>query len=372
MRYTTAIQLRLRTLAGWLLPGVLLFWLAAAAQAEHRLVGYLASYTDMSATLARTDLSRLTHINIAFANPDADGLFVRNGTMTCMRDAQGQAMTTSEFATLVGQIQAEGVKVLISVAGGVIPNCSGDWAELLKPAQRQQVIDQLLAFVDDFQLDGLDIDIEGELLTRIDQAGHYTPFIERLSGQLQARGKLLTCATASYVGGMIPVSAIPFFDFVNIMAYDAIGPSWGPAGAEHSPYAMAQAHLALWQTRGLPKEKTVLGVPFYGYGFGSYNSDYAFHQLVAEFGPAVAQQDLIGSACRGCSYITYNGIPTLKAKARLALEQGSGVMVWELAQQTSGELNLLAAIHDEILSYFSSSSSSSGMSPQSDRSHHER
>src|SRR3546814_2821448 len=85
---------------------------------------------------------------------------------------------------------------------------------------------------------------------------------------MKARGKLLTCATASYEGGMIPVTSIPYFDLVNVMSYDAIGPSWGEAGAEHSSYAMAARDLDLWLARGVARERLVLGVPFYGYGFG--------------------------------------------------------------------------------------------------------
>src|SRR3546814_8636879 len=85
---------------------------------------------------------------------------------------------------------------------------------------------------------------------------------------MKARGKLLTCATASYEGGMIPQSSIAYFDLINVMSYDAIGPSWGEAGAEHSSYAMAVRDLDLWLARGVARERLVLGVPFYGYGFG--------------------------------------------------------------------------------------------------------
>ena len=101
-------------------------------------------------------------------------------------------------------------------------------------------------------------------------------------------GKLVTAATASYEGGMIPVSSIPHFDFVTIMSYDNVGPGWGQVGQEHSTYAMAQRDVATWQSRGLPKDKLVLGVPFYGYGFNGYASDYGFNDIVNQFGAAAA------------------------------------------------------------------------------------
>lgn len=212
---------------------------ASSVAAETKVIGYIASFTDMKAAIDKTDLSKLTHINLSFTNPNAEGKLVNGSEMTCMPGRSGGNVSVAEVRYVIDKAQAAGVKVLASVAGGVIPGCSGNWETLLQPANRQTTVDNLIAFMEEFGLDGLDIDIEGVLLTNIDNAGNYTPFIQALSAQLIARQKLLICATASYVGGMIPVSSIPYFDFVNIMAYDAIGPSWGPAGAQHSPYSLA-------------------------------------------------------------------------------------------------------------------------------------
>lgn len=331
---------------------------ASSVAAETKVIGYIASFTDMKAAIDKTDLSKLTHINLSFTNPNAQGKLVDNGVMTCMPGRAGGNVSAAEVRYVIDKAQAAGVKVLASVAGGVIPECSGNWETLLQPANRQALVDNLIAFMEEFGLDGIDVDIEGWLLTNIDNAGNYTPFIQALSAQLDARNKLLTCATASYVGGMIPVSSIPYFDFVNIMSYDAIGPSWGPAGTQHSPYSMAVDHVNLWKNRGLTKEQLVLGVPFYGYGFGTYKSDYTYASILAEFGADAATKDLIGNACAGCNYITYNGAATIKAKTQLGLEHGSGIMIWELSQDAAGANSLLKVIDDEINQTLSSSSSS--------------
>lgn len=330
---------------------------AGSASADTKVIGYIASFTDMKSAIDKTELSKLTHINLSFTNPDAQGKLVNNGVMTCMPGMQAGNVSVADVNYVIDKAQAAGVKVLASVAGGVIPACSGNWQTLLQPANRQMMVDNLIAFMEEFGLDGIDVDIEGALLTSIDNAGNYTPFIQSLSAQLVARNKLLTCATASYVGGMIPVSSIPYFDFVNIMSYDAIGPSWGPAGAQHSPYSMAVDHVNLWKNRGLTKEQLVLGVPFYGYGFGTYKSDYTYASILSEFGAESANKDLIGNACAGCNYITYNGAATIKAKTKLGLEQGSGIMIWELSQDTAGANSLLKVIDDEINQLSSSSSS---------------
>lgn len=332
---------------------------AGNASAETKVIGYIASFTDMKAAIDKTDLSKLTHINLSFTNPNAQGKLIENGVMTCMPGMQGGNVSAADVRYVIDKAQAAGVKVLASVAGGVIPACSGNWETLLQPANRQMLVDNLIAFMEEFGLDGIDVDIEGVVLTNIDNAGNYTPFIQALSAQLVARNKLLTCATASYVGGMIPVSSIPYFDFVNIMSYDAIGPSWGAAGAQHSTYTMAVDHVTLWKNRGLTKEQLVLGVPFYGYGFGSYKSDYTYASILAEFGADVANKDLIGSACAGCNYITYNGAATILAKTKLALEQGSGIMIWELSQDAASANSLLKVIDDEVKKTESSSSNAS-------------
>lgn len=335
--------------------------LSEATIAQTKVVGYIPSYKNMSTVIDNTDLSKVTHLNISFLNPNASGVVSTGGNPVCMPGAFGGNAAGSELSYVVQKAHQAGVKVLVSVAGGVIPDCSGNWRTLLQPANRTTLVNNLLQFANDFNLDGLDIDIEGVLLTEIDEDGNYTPFIEALRNGLPS-GKLLTSATASYIGGMVPVSSLPYFDFVNIMSYDAIGPSWGPAGIEHSTYDQALAHIELWKERGLTKDKLVLGVPFYGYGFGTYNSDYSFAQIVTQFGASAAQNDVVGTVCNGCSYITYNGLPTIRNKTRLALQEGAGVMIWELSQDAAGTNSLLSAIHNEITQGGGSSSSSSSSS----------
>ena len=304
----------------------------------------MPAWKDLRSTVGGTDLSRLTHINIAFLNPDLSGKVTADGSLPCMSGA-----TPEDITYLVEQAHRAQVRVLVSLGGGVLPACAGDWKALLQPPSRQRLVDDLIQFVADFQLDGIDVDLEGALLTAIDDAGNYVPFIEALAAGLEPAGKLLTCATASNEGGMVPVGAIPWFDIVNIMSYDAIGPGWGLAGSEHSTYEQSLAHIDTWRRRGLTREKLVLGVPFYGYGFGGpYRAGYAFREIVDEFGPSAADADLIGTACAGCSYITYNGAATIRRKTQLALQQGSGVMIWELSQDARPPHDLLGVIHEEI------------------------
>lgn len=339
-----ARRLRPRIAAG-LIGLSLLAGHAPLVAAQTKVIGYVPAYRGLRATVDRVDLGKVTHLNLSFLNPDGNGTIASAGTPVCMRGPNDANVGPDELRYVVNRAHQSGVKVLVSMAGGGIPPCSGDWAVLLQPARRQTLIDNLVRFVDDYALDGLDVDIEGELLTAIDSAGNYTPFVRSLDQAMNARGKLLTAATDSYNGGMVPIASLPYFDFVNIMSYDGIYGS--RVGSEHSDYAKAVADIDTWKKRGLSKAKLVLGVPFYGYGFGSYAGAYTFPQIVNQLGGS-PNADLIGRACNGCSYVTYNGLPTIRAKTRLALQEGSGVMIWELSQDGTGALSLLSAIKSEI------------------------
>ncbi len=129
------------------------------------------------------------------------------------------------------------------------------------------------------------------------------------------------------------------------MAYDGTGP-WDPnAPGQHSSYAFAQNNTTYWLNRGLPKAKAVLGLPFYGYGFGNdfSNEAKAYNQILATH-PGAENVDQTGST------IWYNGIPTIKAKTTYALDQNiGGVMIWSLDNDAPGSKSLLTAINDAII-----------------------
>ena len=318
--------------------------------ADTKIVGYIPSYKDMLSVANATDFKKLTHINLAFLNPNSSGVVTSNGNPVCM-----DGVTASDITFVAQKAHDAGAKVLISLGGGGIPSCSGDWSVLLQPANRTKVVNNLIQFVNTLNLDGIDVDIEGDLLTQIDNAGNYTPFIQALKNGLGAN-KLVTSATGSYEGGMVPIASLPYFDFVNIMSYDNIGPSWGESGDEHAPYAMSVSDINIWKARGLPKEKIVLGLPAYGYGFNGFASDYDYNAIIAQFGASAAQSDVISTRCAGCSYITYNGLPTIRKKTSLALQQGAGVMIWELAADTHDATSILSAVYTTVLATASSSS----------------
>jgi hypothetical protein len=57
--------------------------------------------------------------------------------------------------------------------------------------------------------------------------------------------------------------------------------------------------------------------------------------------PLAWQKDMVGD-------VHYNGVPTMKRKAALARREGSGIMIWEITQDTADQTSLLRAIHEAL------------------------
>ena len=317
------------------------------AASRGTLVGYIAAFKGLDREMAQPGLRDYTHLVVAFVNPTPTGAITGTGALSCAPAGNGQMISDAQLQALVVSAHHSGTKVLASLGGAIIPPCGGDWSQLLQPQSRATLVANMLDLVDRYGLDGLDIDLEGALMTGIDKAGNYTPFVRDLASALHARSKILTAATGSYAGGMIPDASLPFFDLIGIMSYDQVGASWGTPGAEHSTYAQAQSDLATWIGKGVPAEKLALGVPFYGRGFGTYREGWSLQDIAATFGDAQLKSDVAGQRCGGCSYITYNGLPTLEQKAELAGAWGAEVMVWEVGQDLADG----RAIHGVVRAY---------------------
>jgi GH18 family chitinase len=144
--------------------------------------------------------------------------------------------------------------------------------------------------------------------------------------------KLLTTAVVSYGddnGLGVPNESFALFDFINIMTYD---------GPDHGTMKQFERGLSYWSGRGLPREKIVLGAPFYG----APNMPY---YKIVQANPDAAQTDSFdyyGTVYR------YNGIPTLQAKTRIAMEKAGGIMFWALDHDAQGDLSLVDAIHETV------------------------
>jgi GH18 family chitinase len=270
------------------------------------------------------ELDRLTHLNIAFANPDVQGRLTTDGV---------------SITAAVQRAQEAGLEVFIALAGGAAK--LSDWRNWIKPANRSSFISGIMDYVIQHQLQGVDVDLEWSVVNE-----DYSGFVLELKDSLDQYGLTMTAALpAIYRYPQVSDEALAAFAWVNIMAYDLTGP-WAPNDVgPHSPYSFAEAAIDYWERQGLEKSKATLGVPFYAYDFTNTNSvkSATFAQMVAR-NPANAQLDQVGQ-------VYYNGLPTITRKTLLALEHLSGIMIWELGQDHFGEFSLLKRIDETIAAY---------------------
>jgi chitinase len=297
------------------------FCTATIAISQTKVVGYVTNDQ-----YHNVDYAKLTHLNIAFENPDAIG------------DISFSSVNDS----YIRGAHNHGVKVLVSLAGGGAshdPAMQNLYFNLIKDSNRSAFVQKIKAYVLAHNLDGVDVDLEGPAIN-----DNYRKFIAELSTALKGQGKLLTSAL-SHLNGASKVSdsTMHLFDFINIMAYDQTGP-WRPdKQGQHSSFGFALESLDYWIQRGLPKDKAVLGVPFYGYGFGpDFNQGMGFAQIIERF-PNSQNEDVVGNT------IYYNGIPTISRKTQHVIDNGfGGIMIWQLGHDASGEFSLLSTIHKVI------------------------
>lgn len=289
-------------------------------------VGYLYSSSNILAeAFASLDLKRITHLNIAFLNPEENGLY----------------KPVSGLAQIVKQARDQQVKILFSIGGGTPPPYLKD---LLKPEKRAALINELVKFTVDNNFDGIDVDIENEFIDE-----NYEPFVLGLSQALKPHRKMITSALSTWTGKAVSDKALAVYDIINIMSYDQTGPWNKDRPGPHSTFEAAEADLDYWiDTRKVPASKVTLGLPFYGYGFGpSIPESFSYGDIVKQW-PGAELKDQVEVPGQGTVY--YNGLPTIRKKVELARSRkAAGVMIWQLRGDAPGDKSLLKAIN-EVLS----------------------
>ncbi|WP_281232740.1 glycosyl hydrolase family 18 protein [Flavobacterium gelatinilyticum] len=290
-----------------------------------RVVGYLSS--DSFSRITFIEFCRLTHLNIAFANPDKQGNLIFNGDI--------DAVVT--YAKSVNP----NIKISISLAGGVISSEQAfNWAWCIdKPENRSVLIQNIKKFVETHNLDGVDVDLEWGAVT-----SGYSDFVIDLRKSLPV-GKLITAALPNTTRfEAVNNTALNTFDFINIMAYDSTGP-WSPNKKEqHSSLEFAKEGVEFWhKLQNVPSDKLTLGVPFYGYDFTSETVTSAAYSEIVAAGSQFADQDEAGM-------MYYNGRSTIERKVEFASQNAGGIMIWELAQDSFDKYSLLNVIHKKYTS----------------------
>ncbi len=309
--------------------------LALSAQntsSAFKIIGYYPIDQAMKVDTSEVPFDKLTHIDLAFVNPDSLGNL------------------NQDFGALIPFIKAahsHSVKILYSIGGG---SYQGQYHALLKEGKRQELIKNLVAKVLQYDVDGIDVDLESGYAFGSETDPNYGIFIRELAQSLKSKNKLITAALPSSPGNVVTHEVLTQFDFINIMSYDHTGP-WSPDRAEnHASYPDAMDDLNYYlNTLKVPKDKLVLGVPFYGHGFGPGLNDpvigwMTYKEIVSTYAGA----EWVDHWHLPNGYIMYyNGILTIKNKTQLAMKEAAGIMIWEIMYDfPSGRKSLLNAIYE--------------------------
>jgi GH18 family chitinase len=292
-----------------------------------KIVSYFPSYRD-PAGVADSKYKMITHLFYAFLNPNTDGSLA-----TLDQPAR--------FATVMQKARANGVKTGISISG----TKSIFVTMAASAAARNLFVKNVLAFAKTNNLNGIDLDWEYPS-TSDGSADNYVLLVKELSDSLHKHHKFLSAAITPgvYAGSIrdgLKSDVFPSVDFFNIMVYDGIG--WDKnEPIQHASFNMAVASLNYWlTTRGMPKEKAVLGIP--AYGKNANNSAKAYRDFVA----AGADVSLDNASIDGVQYY-FNGTITTKKKAKLAKDVANGIMFWEFYHDDNSDKSIIRAANDEL------------------------
>ena len=303
------------TLPSKIMLGLSLLICSMSANAQRK-VGYMPSWAGDANSIQYT---KLTHINYSFAIPQSNGsiMAVENG---------------AKLQTIVSRAHAVGGKVLIAIGGWSYQGASLDpvFESLASnAASRDRFINDAMYIVNQYNLDGVDIDWEYPDAGQ--SSNNFDALMTGLSNKLKPAGKLLSAAVIGEggQGGGVSATVFSVVDFLNIMAYDA-------NNYDHSTFGYATQCLNYWTGRGLAKNKTNLGVPFYG------RPSWSSYATLVGQGADPNADFFNGNG--------YNGIATIKQKAQHVKNNAyGGIMIWEISQDASGSSSLLTRMKNFLV-----------------------
>ena len=351
---------------------------AAPKPQKFEVTGYVFT-RQLPLTPGQVDPKKLTRINYAFSN-------IQNGQMVLGGPADAQ-----NLAALAAMRNANpGLTVLVSVGGWLWSTNFSDMA--LTKQSREAFEDSVMRFLTQYDLDGLDIDWE---YPGMPGAGHpfrpedkqnFTALLkelrERFDVVTRRSGKRLYLTVA--MGASDDVIANTemqkvqrYVDTVNLMAYDYYEPGSESVTGNHAPLftdpadpkaISADRSIRAFEKAGVPAEKILLGVPFYGHQWGSVaeqnhglfqpgkaipGAHAPFSTLDGQIGPgftrywdASASVPYLYNAEKQI-FVSYEDPESLKAKCKYVREHRlGGVMFWDYAGDSSGKL--LSTIDGEL------------------------
>jgi chitinase len=293
---------------------------AAAGQTNRRVVGYFVEWGIYGAHdnyyVTSIPFDKITHVNYAFVgiNPTTFGVEVYDPWASLEIVYPGESWDTPYKGNLgmlrKMKLQYPNVKVLISVGGWT--KSHGFHAAAMTESSRKTTAKNLVAFMKQYGLDGIDIDWEYPGINRPadpnDQYDKGAPggpedlvnfplFLKAIREELNAQGAVdgryyeLTAAIGvgyDKIAVTDPAEYSKYLDALNLMTYDMHGGFETVIGHQAPLYSNPyDTHETLvnerynidWAVKkflslGVPANKLVLGIPFYSRGWNNVSGGW--------------------------------------------------------------------------------------------------
>ncbi|WP_051258880.1 glycoside hydrolase family 18 protein [Chitinibacter tainanensis] len=346
------------------------------------LLAYLATWEPYA--FESLPVEKLSHLCYAFA-------VIRDGELDLPGAFSGDAAALAQQEAVMQQMLAlrarnPALQILISVGGW---SADGFSDAALTAESRAKLVASGLAFIRRYGLDGIDLDWEypsndmAGIRARPQDRQNFTLLLQEFRQALDAESRsaarpaarpyLLSIAAGAgqyYLDGVEigPVAAA--CDFINLMTYDFYN-GWATRAGHHAnlyppahePTAdSAAGAVALYVANGVPREKLVLGCPFYGRSLQGVAAPGlgAAGQAGSNAAPGFAkirpllsdprwqqQRDPVARApwlYDGDTFISYEDEISIAEKGAFARAEGlAGAMFWELSEDDNQRL--LTALH---------------------------
>ena len=312
--------------------------------AERIVLAYVTSWSDVM-----PDPHYMTHINYAFGHvtDSFDGVRIDN------EDRLREIVKLKDVSSKL--------KVMLSIGGWG----SGRFSEMAADEEtRISFARDCKRVMDQFDLDGIDLDWEyptssaGKISSSPQDTEHFTLLCRLIRNEI-GKNKLLTFASAANAKYIDFVAIEPLVDFINIMTYDIDQPPLHHAGLFRSDMTgelSCEEAVAAHHHAGIPMNKLVLGIPFYGKGMRGGGGNYRTlinrtdltekwddvakaPYMIDEEGKVVTNHENPRSIVEKCNYLLANGM--------------RGAMYWEYSQDDDN-LTLVKAVYNRVMEIDSS------------------
>jgi len=320
-----------------LLIFIAFFLLLSLKAQQFKKGGYLSEYS--FGNVYSIHYENLTHVFAAFINPDT----------------AGNLSFPNNINILVNAAHNKGCKVIPSFGGGGDYSWGADtliYKKLIDANHRTAFIHKMMDYVRLHNLDGIDLDLEGQAL----QLANYNAFAQETADSVHAAGLEISAALAigwqNTWANAISNATLQKLDFIMTMSYGGVG-SWNyNTPSDQFAYSDFVNDINYWISRGLSKEQILGGIGFYGAEFPltAQSSYWQYSPSLCSIftNSAYSSQnplnsDLVYTASNHPVY--YNGFPTLKKKIQYAAANAGGFMIWELGNDCfSGNIRILDSL----------------------------